>query len=100
MGAGLNKVVKLQDIVQGVDIYFGSHNHQSATGEQTVYMPSMQKGEMVVRKVYFVDCGSFLTYDGSYGEQFMYRPTALGAPRVRLIGTGDRREILVMLGDH
>ena len=97
-GAGLNKVVKLTELVQGVDVYFGSHNHQIATGAVSVFEPSMQKQEMVQKKIYFVDCGSYLTWNGSYAEQAMYRPNELGTPRVKFSGNQERKDIWLITG--
>lgn len=98
IGNGVNKVTKLQDIVQGVDVYFGSHNHQKAAGEATVFTPSMQKNEMVERKVFYIDCGSFMSYVDNYAEQKMYRPTSMGTPIVKFSGLREKHDISIIIG--
>lgn len=85
VGSKLNRVVKLRDIVEGCDVYFGSHNHQLAVAPQDVYVPSHQAG-LLKRRIWYVDCGSYLEWDGSYAEKGMLAPTKLGSPRVRFDG--------------
>lgn len=86
IGSKLNRVAKLRDIVEGVDVLCGSHNHQLASAPQDVYYPSMQGG-IKKRRIWMVDCGSFLSWDNSYAEQGMLAPSKLGSPRIRFSGT-------------
>ena len=83
IGGKLNRVIKLRDIVEGVDVYCGSHNHQLAVAPQDVFYPSAQGG-IKKRRIWYVDCGSYLGWDGSYAEKGMMPPTKLGSPRIRL----------------
>lgn len=83
LGSKLNRVVKLREIVDGIDVYFGSHNHQLAVAPQDVYSPSMQGKGVFKRRIWYVDCGSYLEWNDSYAEKGMMAPTKLGSPRVR-----------------
>jgi UDP-2,3-diacylglucosamine pyrophosphatase LpxH len=85
VGSKLNRVAKLRDIVEGVDVMCGGHNHQLAVAPQEVYYPSIQGG-IRKRRIWFVDCGSYVDYNNSYAEQKQLSPTKLGSPRIRLAG--------------
>lgn len=86
LGGALNRSVKLQDIVQGIDVYCGGHNHQLATGVRTVFMPYPAAHRVVERKITYVDGGSFLDWDESYAEKGMMSVGKLGCPRIRFAG--------------
>jgi hypothetical protein len=82
IGGKLNRVTKLRDIVEGIDVYYGSHNHQLAVAPQDVFYPNehgIQK-----RRIWYVDCGSYLEWQDSYAEKGMMAPAKLGSPRIRL----------------
>ena len=91
----MNRVVKLRDIVEGMDVYFGSHNHQLGVMPQEVYYPSMQGG-IKKRRIWYVDCGSYLEWDNSYAEKGMMAPTKLGSPRVRFMA-GDTHDVVISI---
>ena len=95
LGAALNRKVKLQDIVQGVDFYVSGHDHQLVTGVRAVFEPG--KNGIKQRKLTYVDSGSFLDYEDSYAEAAMYAPGKLGAPRIRLDGRKDKHDLHVSL---
>lgn len=86
LGGALNRSVKLQDIIHGIDVYCGGHNHQLATGVRTVFQPYPPGRRVVERKVTYVDCGSYLDWDESYAERGMLASGKLGSPRVRFAG--------------
>lgn len=86
LGGALNRSVKLQDIVQGIDVYCGAHNHNLVSGQRTVYLPYPAGGRCIEKKVTYVDCGSYLEWDESYAERGMYVPGKLGSPRIRFAG--------------
>lgn len=81
LGSALNRAVKLQDIVQGVDFYCIGHNHQLVNGSRVVYRPG--KDDVEEHRMWFVDCGSYLDYPESYAELMMLSPGKLGSPRIR-----------------
>lgn len=84
IGGKMNRAVKLRDIVEGVDCYCIGHNHQLACAPQDVYYPS-QHG-IQKRRIWYVDCGLYLSWDDSYAEKGMLAPTKLGSPRIRFDG--------------
>lgn len=96
VGGKLNRVVKLRDIVEGVDVYLGSHNHQLAVAPQDVYYPSCQGG-IQKRRIWYVDCGSYLSWDGSYAEKGMLAPAKLGSPRIRFSGDREHHDVHVSI---
>ena len=83
IGGKLNRVVKLNDIIEGMDVFFGSHNHQLAVAPQDIYAPSCNAHNVIKRRVWYVDCGSYLEWNDSYAEKGMMAPAKLGSPRVR-----------------
>lgn len=87
LGSKLNRVIKLREIVEGIDVYFGSHNHQLAAAPQDVYYPSIAKNDAVKRRIWYVDCGSYLEWNDSYAEKGMMAPTKLGSPKVIFHGS-------------
>ena len=107
LGGALNRSVKLQDLVQGIDVYCGGHNHNLATGVRSVMVPYPQGQRMREHKITYVDCGSYLDWDGSYAEKGMLPAGKLGSPRIRFAGyshthhdgklTDDSRDVHVSL---
>ncbi len=95
VGGKLNRVAKLRDIVEGMDMYCGGHNHQLAAAPVDVYYPSIQGRKMLKRRIWYVDCGSYLSWEGSYAEQKMMAPTKLGSPRIRLDGSQHNHDVHV-----
>ncbi|MDD5353296.1 MAG: hypothetical protein PHS93_09070 [Candidatus Omnitrophica bacterium] len=85
IGGKLNRVAKLSNIVEGCDVLLGGHNHQLAVAPQDVFYPSSQGG-IKKRRIWYVDCGSYLSWDNSYAEKGMMPPSKLGSPRIRLDG--------------
>jgi hypothetical protein len=95
VGGKLNRVTKLRDVVEGCDVLLGAHNHLLATAPQDVFYPSIQGG-IKKRRIWYVDCGSFLEWNDGYAEKGMLAPAKLGSPRVRFDGT-DKRDIHISL---
>jgi hypothetical protein len=87
LGGALNRAVKLQDIVQGVDFYCIGHNHNLVNGARTVYAPNKFGTALEERRLWYIDCGSYLDYPESYAEQMMLTPGKLGSPRIRFSGS-------------
>jgi hypothetical protein len=86
LGGALNRSVKLQEIVQGIDVFCGGHNHQLVTGVRTILQPYPPARCMIERKVTYVDCGSYLDWDSSYAERGQFPLGKLGSPRIRFAG--------------
>lgn len=86
LGGALNRPVKLQDMVAGVDVYLGGHNHQMATGSRQLWVPYPAGRRMVQRRITYVTCGSYLDHEDSYAERGMMAAGKLGSPRIRFQG--------------
>lgn len=84
LGSALNRAVKLQDIVQGVDFYCIGHNHQLVNGSRVVYRPNAEGTGIEEHRMWYIDCGSYLDYPESYAEMMMLSPGKLGSPRIRM----------------
>lgn len=84
MGAALNKKVKLQEIVHGMDFYMAGHDHQLIVGTRNILLPKRNKIEH--QRVHYIDTGSFLDWDGSYAEEAAMHISKQGAPRLRFDG--------------
>ena len=97
LGSKLNRVTKLRDIVEGVDVYFGSHNHQLAAAPQDVFCPSRHAKGIIKRRIWYVDCGSYLAWEDSYAEKGMMAPTKLGSPRIRFDGREGKHDVHISL---
>lgn len=95
VGSKLNRVAKLMDIVEGMDFFVGSHNHQLAVAPVERFYPSIQERAIKKRRVVLVDAGSFVSWGNNYAEMNMYPPTKLGAPRIRLDGRRNEHEVHV-----
>ena len=96
IGSKLNRVVKLGDIVENCDVLLGAHNHQLAVAPRDVFYPSIQGGIMK-RRIWYVDCGSYLEYNDSYAEKNMLVPVKTGSPRIRFSGQKDKHDCHVSL---
>ena len=91
IGNALNRAVKMRDLVEGCDAYLIGHNHQMATASDEITIPSGKK-----RRRTYVCCGSYVSWDNSYAEEFGYPPSKLGSPRIMLAG-GNRKDVHVSL---
>lgn len=89
LGGALNRKVKLQEIVQGMDVYCGAHDHQLVSGMRTVFMPEPRAGVMYPHRVTYVDTGSYLEWNESYAEKGMLPCGKLGSPRLRFAGAAN-----------
>jgi hypothetical protein len=88
-GGKLNRVHKLSDIYEGADFLVGAHNHLEAAAPVDRYrLHTAANGEATLKadKVFLIDSGSFLNWDGSYAEEMMLPPSHTGCPRIRLDG--------------
>lgn len=95
MGAALNKKVKLQEIVHGMDFYMAGHDHQLIAGSRNILLPKRDTIEH--QRVHYIDTGSFLDWDGSYAEEAAMAIGKQGAPRLRFDGRQDNHDLHVSL---
>lgn len=93
-GSKINRVEKLSQIVEGCDAYLGFHSHGLIATPVDIYYPTIKvkKPELQKRRVWYICCGSYLEWSGSYAEDKMLRPQKLGSPRIRLNG-GKNKDI-------
>lgn len=95
MGAALNRKVKLQEIVHGMDFYMAGHDHQLIAGTRNILLPKRDTIEH--QRVHYIDTGSFLDWDGSYAEESAMPIGKQGAPRLRFDGRANRHDLHVSL---
>lgn len=95
LGAALNRKVKLQEIVHGMDFYMAGHDHQLIAGSRNVLLPKRDKIEH--QRVHYIDTGSFLDWDGSYAEEAAMPIGKQGAPRLRFDGRSQNHDLHVSL---
>jgi predicted MPP superfamily phosphohydrolase len=89
VGGKLNRVAKLSELVEGMDFLVGAHNHLEAGAPIDRYrLHTESNGTAILKadKVFLVDSGSFLRWDGSYAEEKQLPPSHTGCPRIRLDG--------------
>jgi hypothetical protein len=82
-------VAKLAEIFEGADALIGAHNHMEAgvpIDRYRLHTDSSGEARVKADKVFLVDSGSFLNWDGSYAEEKGLPPTHMGCPRIRLDG--------------
>lgn len=95
LGAALNKKMKLQEIVHGMDFYMAGHDHQLVAGTRNILLPKRDKIEH--QRVHYIDTGSFLDWDGSYAEEAGMPISKQGAPRLRFDGRERHHDLFVSI---
>lgn len=97
VGGKLNRVQKLTDIVEGVDVCCGGHNHQLACAPIEKNYPSLTGHDVQRKRIWLVDCGSYLEWNGSYAERGQMAPTKLGSPKIWFSGNHHDRDVHVSI---
>jgi len=95
LGGALNKKVKLQEIVHGMDFYMSGHDHQLIVGTRNILLP--QRDKIVHQRVHYIDTGSFLDWDKSYSEEGAMPINKQGAPRLRFDGRYEKHDLHVSI---
>ncbi len=95
LGAALNKKMKLQEIVHGMDFYMAGHDHQLALGTRNILLP--KRDAIVHQRVHYIDTGSFLDWDGSYAEEAAMAISKQGSPRLRFDGHKHKHDLHVSI---
>lgn len=95
MGAALNKKIKLQEIVHGMDFYMAGHDHQLIVGTRNILIPRRDKIEH--QRVHYIDTGSFLDWNESYAEEAAMHISKQGAPRLRFDGRPHQHDLHVSI---
>ena len=96
-GGRINRVAKLKDLVVNADIYLGGHNHDLITSPNEGFRVDERSGKVSRFRQYFVDCGGYLDWNGSYAEAKMLPPLKIGSPRIRLEGHKGKKSVKVSL---
>jgi len=91
IGSGLNRVEKLNNIVEGCDFYCGFHSHKTSYANSLIYTANHRSKKIEEREIHFVTCGGYLEYPDSYAEKGMMRPVVVGSPMIIL--EGNKRKI-------
>lgn len=95
LGNAINRKMKLQEIVHGMDFYMAGHDHQLVAGSRNVLLP--KKDRIEHQRVHYIDTGSFLDWDGSYAEEAAMPIGKLGAPRLRFDGRYGHHDLHVSI---
>lgn len=80
-GGVVNKLNKLSNVVVA-DVYLRGHSHQLLHFKEPIRLISPETNAIIQKERWYVDTGSFLSYDGSYAEKANYTPANLGCPIV------------------
>lgn len=94
IGGKLNRVEKLRNIIEGMDVYCGGHSHGLGAVPIDIFVPKDRR--IVKRRVWFVNTGGYLEW-GGYVAQKMLQPTKIGSPRIRMSGKRDKHDVHVSL---
>jgi hypothetical protein len=98
IGGKINRAEKLSFIFEGADVYLIGHNHLVGSAEREVFYLSRSgngKARIKSKKIYYLDCGSYLKYTGSYAEMQMLPPSTTGAPKIKL--NGSKKDLQILL---
>ena len=71
------------------DIFLYAHTHDKFVKESMEVIRDRKTMELKMRKVYYVNTGSFLSYWESYAAQKLYTPSPVGTVCVELFENGD-----------
>jgi predicted phosphodiesterase len=82
-GGVVNKLKKLDNVVNA-DIYLRGHSHQLLHFKQPIRSVSPVDNSIIETERWYVDTGSFLSYDDSYAEKANFTPANLGSPIITL----------------
>ena len=85
IGAKLNRVDMMRDIIPNADFYCGGHNHQLGVVHNVTHVINQTTGGMDVIRQMIVDCGGYLEWKDSYAESMMLPPLKIGSPRIHLM---------------
>lgn len=79
-GAGINAVERLLSCYEGADVYCGGHSHKLDTSMiRRARLHTSRVGVTITNDVVWLACcGSFLNWQGGYGERHALPPSPLG----------------------
>jgi hypothetical protein len=85
VGAKINRVEVMREIVANADVYCGSHNHQLGAVPAVTQMINSTEGKIEMVRQMLVDCGGYLEWNNTYAERMMLAPLKIGSPRIHLL---------------
>jgi len=94
VGAKSNKLYDMSKICDA-DVYIISHTHQQQNFPADYIRPNLRKYKLEQITQYFINSGAFMSY-GGYGETYMYPPSTIGTPIMRLFG--NRHDVETTIG--
>ena len=80
----VNKILSLANIVPNADIYLMGHTHKPLITFENRYLINSVAKTHVEHEALYVNGGSFLSFEGSYGEKNLYKPTSKKIPMINL----------------
>jgi hypothetical protein len=96
IGSLVNASQRGDKVCPNCDLYLSGHTHAKNMSTSTVFNIDPVTCQLVPHTRYYVICGSFLEYWGSYAEMKLLAPQSTGAP---LISFGaDQKDIRVIMG--
>ncbi|RLG16546.1 hypothetical protein DRN69_00640 [Candidatus Pacearchaeota archaeon] len=94
LSGALNACMKYSRFAEA-DIYAMGHTHKLASCSEVYYRVNLKNKTMEKRKRFFVLCGSYVKWKGSYAEAKGYGPQKIGSPKAVL--KGDKRDIRIIV---
>lgn len=93
----LNKILSLANIVPNADIYLMGHTHKPLITFENRYLINSVARTHVEHEALYVNGGSFLNFEGSYGEKNLYKPTSKKVPIINLKTGYDYKKVEVSI---
>ena len=94
IGGKMNRVEKLRDVLVDADFYCGAHNHMLGVVHSGVFRINETTEQVEFVRQMIIDCGGYISYEGSYANMKQLPPLKLGSPKIRmLIKRGSKDEV-------
>lgn len=84
MGTIANKITSLGNILVNADIYVMGHSHKPMIAFEPCFVVNEVRRTYKLLERLYVNCASFVNYEGGYGEQKLYKPTSYVIPVICL----------------
>lgn len=83
-GAKANTMSRLSDLIAGVDICIMAHTHTSMVFPKTQYIVDKKHCKIIEQTTHVINSGSLHSYEESYAEEKMLKPSSLGQAIITL----------------
>lgn len=87
--SALNKILNLMQIVPDADIYLMGHTHKPLVAFETRYLLNKIAKKHIQHDALYINGGSFLNFEGSYGEKKLYKPNSKKIPFIIVNNKGE-----------